>query len=241
MHGKNNKEKDIYNGSILIVNELKYDAKNELQCINCRYYRKETTINKDDDYHMVHYERKNNDGDNEIEDNKLDLAYAMTVHKAQGKGYDTVVIIVHSSMYGPLLTRNLLYTAITRAKQKCIIIGDERGLYECKKIMTPRITNLFKNTLRTRLFFDDMIIINRSISELVKMSAIQELLEGYQINALILGNNKSKKFKNELSKLHLAMIRNRTLLDMMLSFIKKKCISQKDNNNRSKTVEIIEV
>ncbi len=45
----------------------------------------------------------------------------MTIHKAQGKGYDTVIIILHSDMYTKLLNRNMLYTAITRAKKKCII------------------------------------------------------------------------------------------------------------------------
>ena len=53
---------------------------------------------------------------------ELELAYAITVHKSQGSEYKTVVIPVHS---GPslLFSRNLLYTAVTRAKSLCVIVG----------------------------------------------------------------------------------------------------------------------
>ena len=57
----------------------------------------------------------------------LELAYAMTIHKAQGSEFPAVIIPVHSSM-GSVLSRNLIYTAITRAREKCIIIGSEQAL-----------------------------------------------------------------------------------------------------------------
>ena len=58
---------------------------------------------------------------------ELDLAYAMTIHKSQGSEYKVVVIPVHS---GPpmLLTRNLLYTAVTRAKNMVVLVGTEECL-----------------------------------------------------------------------------------------------------------------
>ena len=61
---------------------------------------------------------------------ELDLAYAMTIHKSQGSEYKVVVIPVHS---GPpmLLTRNLLYTAVTRAKNMVVLVGTE----DCLKQM----------------------------------------------------------------------------------------------------------
>lgn len=58
---------------------------------------------------------------------KLSLAYAMTIHKAQGSEYPVVIIPVHQSM-GQALTRNLVYTALTRARKKCILIGSEKTL-----------------------------------------------------------------------------------------------------------------
>ena len=53
---------------------------------------------------------------------ELVLAYAITIHKSQGSEYDIVVMPIHS---GPdmLLNRNLLYTAITRAKKMVVIVG----------------------------------------------------------------------------------------------------------------------
>ncbi|MBQ9748008.1 MAG: ATP-dependent RecD-like DNA helicase [Clostridia bacterium] len=54
---------------------------------------------------------------------ELELAYAITVHKSQGSEYPIVVIPLYR--YTPkLLTRNLFYTAITRAQQMVILVGD---------------------------------------------------------------------------------------------------------------------
>ena len=54
-----------------------------------------------------------------------DSAYAITVHKSQGSEFDAVVLPLFE---GPelLYTRNLLYTAVTRAKKILIIVGDVR-------------------------------------------------------------------------------------------------------------------
>lgn len=55
---------------------------------------------------------------------ELELAYAVTVHKAQGSEYPIVIIPLYR--YTPkLLTRNLLYTAVTRAQAMMILVGDE--------------------------------------------------------------------------------------------------------------------
>lgn len=58
---------------------------------------------------------------------ELVLAYAVTIHKSQGSEYPAVVIPLVQQHY-MLLQRNLLYTAITRAKRLCIIIGQPRAL-----------------------------------------------------------------------------------------------------------------
>lgn len=53
---------------------------------------------------------------------ELELAYAITIHKSQGSEYPVVIIPIHS---GPpmLMSRNLLYTAVTRAKKLVVIVG----------------------------------------------------------------------------------------------------------------------
>ena len=53
---------------------------------------------------------------------ELDLAYAITVHKSQGSEYPVVLIPMYSCA-PMLLTRNLLYTAVTRAKEMVILVG----------------------------------------------------------------------------------------------------------------------
>ena len=60
---------------------------------------------------------------------ELELAYAITIHKAQGSEYPAVVIPL---LQGPrqLYTRNLLYTAVTRAKQCVTLVGSETVFQE---------------------------------------------------------------------------------------------------------------
>ena len=53
---------------------------------------------------------------------ELELAYAITVHKSQGSEYPVVILPMYSCP-PMLMTRNLLYTAITRAKKMVILVG----------------------------------------------------------------------------------------------------------------------
>ena len=54
----------------------------------------------------------------------LQLAYAMTIHKSQGSEFDVVVIPIIAGT-GKILTRNLLYTAVTRAKKIVVLVGSQ--------------------------------------------------------------------------------------------------------------------
>ena len=57
----------------------------------------------------------------------LVIAYATTIHKAQGSEYTCVIIPVHTQHYN-MLARNLLYTAVTRGKRLVITIGSARAV-----------------------------------------------------------------------------------------------------------------
>jgi exodeoxyribonuclease V alpha subunit len=57
----------------------------------------------------------------------LRLAYATSIHKSQGSEYVAVVIPLSTSHF-PMLSRNLLYTAVTRAKRLCVLVADPRAL-----------------------------------------------------------------------------------------------------------------
>ena len=73
-----------------------------------------------DDGRMVEYPFENLD--------ELELAYAVTIHKSQGSEYPAVVIPL---LAGPqmLMNRNLLYTAVTRAKKCVVLVGDEEVFF----------------------------------------------------------------------------------------------------------------
>ena len=58
---------------------------------------------------------------------ELNLAYAISIHKSQGSEYKVVILPIFRS-YSIMLKRKLLYTAITRAKEKLILIGDISAL-----------------------------------------------------------------------------------------------------------------
>lgn len=77
----------------------------------------ETMTVEFDEGRMVEYEFKQLD--------ELELAYAITIHKSQGSEYPAVVIPL---LNGPrlLMNRNLLYTAVTRARRCVTLVGDER-------------------------------------------------------------------------------------------------------------------
>lgn len=102
MHIRNNYQKNVFNGDIGFIQ----DVNNE-----------KLTVDYFD--HIVTYEK------NEL--NELTLAYASSVHKSQGSEYKVVIIPLSTSHY-IMLQRNLLYTAITRSKQKVIIIGSKKAL-----------------------------------------------------------------------------------------------------------------
>lgn len=102
MHIRNNYQKNIFNGDIGFIQDINNEK---------------LTVDYFD--HIVTYEK------NEL--NELTLAYASSVHKSQGSEYKVVIIPLSTSHY-IMLQRNLLYTAITRAKQKVIIIGSKKAL-----------------------------------------------------------------------------------------------------------------
>lgn len=120
MQIKNNYEKNVFNGDVGII--WKVDAIN-----------KKITVFYDDK--VVDYE------DDEMEE--LTLAYACTIHKSQGSEYPAVVVVLDSSHY-VMLQRNLIYTAITRAKGHVWILSAPGAFHQAVRNVrsTRRYTRL---------------------------------------------------------------------------------------------------
>lgn len=62
----------------------------------------------------------------------LQLAYALTIHKAQGSEFPCAIVVVHKA-HSFMHHRNLLYTGVTRARKTAVIIGDRWGMQNCAR------------------------------------------------------------------------------------------------------------
>ena len=106
MQIRNNYDKNVFNGDIGII-ESDRCMPNE----NSQYNY--------GDKRFVDYEF--------IELNELVLAYALSIHKSQGSEYAAVIVPIFIQHF-MLLQRNLIYTALTRAKRYCVFIGQPKAL-----------------------------------------------------------------------------------------------------------------
>lgn len=79
----------------------------------------------------------------------ITLGYSMSIHKSQGSEYKTVIIpMLKEQSRCPLFKRNLLYTGVTRAKTKVVLIGDE---YTIKKCIREKDSNKRNSFLANRM------------------------------------------------------------------------------------------
>ena len=124
MQQRNNYDKDVFNGDLGYIREVDTE---------------ERTLKVDFDGKWVEYDVTELD--------ELTLAYATTIHKAQGSEYPIVVMPVLMTHF-VMLQRNLIYTGITRAKKICVLIGAMKALAYAVRNMSV----LKRNTsLRERL------------------------------------------------------------------------------------------
>jgi exodeoxyribonuclease V alpha subunit len=113
MQTKNNYDLDLMNGAMGIVRDIV-----SAECKPGQYVEQYVL---DVDGREVRITRGSEEAD------ALMLAYAATVHKAQGSEFPVVITIVHRSQ-AFMLNRNLLYTAVTRAQRSAIVLGDQSGM-----------------------------------------------------------------------------------------------------------------
>ncbi len=71
-----------------------------------------------------------------------DLAYAITVHKSQGSEFDNVLVLLPDQVENPLLSRPLVYTGITRAKKRAVVMGPEASLKKALATAVERNTGI---------------------------------------------------------------------------------------------------
>lgn len=82
---------------------------------------------------------------------QLSLSYCVTVHRSQGNEFPCVVLALHDSQYG-LLERQLLYTAVTRAKKLLIVVGSKRAFtIGCRRTPSGRRCTALGERIRENL------------------------------------------------------------------------------------------
>jgi len=105
MQIQNNYDKDVYNGDIGFVRAIDPIDQN---------------LSIDYEGRLVGYDWSEAD--------QLVLAYAVSVHKSQGSEFPAVVVPLVTQHY-LMLQRNLLYTAVTRAKSLCVLVGSRKAIH----------------------------------------------------------------------------------------------------------------
>jgi exodeoxyribonuclease V alpha subunit len=83
--------------------------------------------------------------------NNCETVFAMTIHKSQGSEYDNVVVILPENQGEKLLTRELLYTAVTRAKSKVLIQTSEENMRKCVERSVSRASGLEERLNNTKI------------------------------------------------------------------------------------------
>ena len=104
MQLKNNYDKDVFNGDIGFIEKVDAEERALVVLFDGR---------------PVIYQQ------NELDE--LALSYACSVHKSQGSEYPAVIVLLHTQHY-MLLQRNLLYTAITRGRKLCLVVGSSKAV-----------------------------------------------------------------------------------------------------------------
>jgi exodeoxyribonuclease V alpha subunit len=106
IHRRNNYDLGVFNGDIGVIGEIDNE---ELTC----------GVSFFPDGRVVDYKRD--------DISELALAYAITIHKSQGSEFGAVVIPVLAQHF-KMLFRNLIYTALTRARNLAVLVGTRKAL-----------------------------------------------------------------------------------------------------------------
>jgi exodeoxyribonuclease V alpha subunit len=124
MQIRNNYEKEVFNGDIGIVTSIDLEDR---------------SLRIDFDGRQIQYDVTELD--------EIVLAYATTIHKAQGSEYPIVVMPILMNHY-VMLQRNLIYTGITRAKNVLIMVGNKKALaYAVNNVTVTKRNTLLKERL----------------------------------------------------------------------------------------------
>lgn len=105
---RNNYDLGVFNGDIGVITAVDNEGMELVVSFKAGWEVKEVRYQKE---HLL----------------ELELAYAITIHKAQGSEFETVIIPIVTQHFG-MLFRNLIYTGITRARKLAVLVGTRKAL-----------------------------------------------------------------------------------------------------------------
>ena len=168
-------------------------------------------------------------------DSKLELAYALTVHKSQGSGYGKTIVVINGK--SSFVTKELLYTAFTRQREKLIVLSD-LSIQELVQYANDwysdtkqRYTDLFEvpniieiESSKQKRYFEEKLIhktsrgeMVRSKSEVIVANILDKMKIEYSYEELLDVNGKTYipdftlRYQGKTAYLeHLGMLRNKS-------------------------------
>jgi len=130
---------------------LRYECPQDplYRCTNCNHCKNQDSIVS---HLLINFDDRDeplciNMNNGELDD--ITLAYAVTVHKVQGSQYPCTIVIC-SKAHTYMLSRNLIYTAVTRSQISCIVLGDKLGMQRA----VSTLKDMSRNTW-TALYYQD--------------------------------------------------------------------------------------
>jgi hypothetical protein len=140
---------DLFNGMFGIINDIEFINNKKYYCVDFDY--KKEKVNKEENKEENNQDQKIAKFESVFFNNKYinKMAYINTVHKYQGSENDYIILILPSN--DDYLKRNLIYTAVSRAKKQCIVIGDRDVFEKCIKsneIRNSRLYEMIKSIIK---------------------------------------------------------------------------------------------
>lgn len=143
---KNQKMFSLYNGDTGIVFEVKEDESAIKYLMVKKAVKQSDSENKDSDSSELTFGSIFQIGSYIfyplylLPRESLEIAYSITIHKAQGSGYDAILIFLPEKTDNQLLNRQILYTALTRTKGSTYLVADQKTLEHAIKTKIERTT-----------------------------------------------------------------------------------------------------
>lgn len=143
---KNQKMFSLYNGDTGIVFEVKEDESAIKYLMVKKAVKQSDSENKDSDSSELTFGSIFQIGSYIfyplylLPRDSLEIAYSITIHKAQGSGYEAILIFLPEKTDNQLLNRQILYTALTRTKGSTYLVADQKTLEHAIKTKIERTT-----------------------------------------------------------------------------------------------------